>query len=147
MFLRDNGKDTLYQLGDLIEAKKVSSISAHAPFPPGLCPKTLTLKGEVGGKHVEHHLREFLLCLNSHFPLCLDEKVAEYFLLAGFLVIHTKSKESSENLALALQSPHLSVLWAVKLKEAELVPFGVIIVNRIQMNVAPGRTILTQNSA
>lgn len=45
VFLHENGKSVLYQLGDLIEAKKIASITMHAPFPRGVAPKSLSLEG------------------------------------------------------------------------------------------------------
>ena len=68
-----------------------------------------------------------------------------------FLKIEAKTQAASVLMALALKSPLLSLLWVVKLVQSEeggktkkeLVAFGLMICNAKQINMKPGRMVLT----
>ena len=69
-----------------------------------------------------------------------------------FLKVEAKTQAASVLLALALKSPLLSLLWVVKLQgqsedggktKKELVAFGLMICNAKQINIKPGRMVLT----
>lgn len=105
VFFTENGKQTLWKLSELIEYRRIKSITRHGSFPEGTCPSVLTPQGQEPPSFIE--CTDFNPSSFSSFGTALPGKVM------GFM---SKSQASSVHVALA---SHLQVLWVLKKSEQQ----------------------------
>ena len=108
VFFTENGKQTLWKLSELIEYRRIKSITRHGSFPEGTCPSVLTPQGQEPPSFIE--CTDFNPSSFSSFGTALPGKVM------GFM---SKSQASSVHVALAIASSHLQVLWVLKKSEQQ----------------------------